>query len=197
VKPEWCDFFIGDTHQCCDFGDDCRGRRGPLGVFRIPTIRTEYRNEARNPAPGLVAAAVDEIGGDWISLNDLGGGEEIAQDEKHANMGRCFESSGFVRAELGEFSLPTLLDLVSRARVCVTPVSWMAWAAMAYQAPALVIFGGYLPSRQIMGPILDLCDNLTVLEPEPFCSCANPMHECRKGIPIEKVREAALKLKGG
>lgn len=179
----WDDFFFGERE------------RSPLGAFRIPTIRTEYRNAARNPAPGLVAAAVDEIGGDWIEVNDHEHDEcgSRGYAERHEVVDHSEEHPQLAFADAGhaELSIPTCLDLVSRARCIVTPCSWMLWAAAAYGTPCLALFGGYAPARTILGPILDLCDNLTVLEPEPFCACFKPDHACEKSIPIERVKEAA------
>lgn len=175
---EWDSFFMQPTVHT--------RIKSPLGVFRIPTIRTEYRNVARNPAPGLVAAAVDEIGGDWIHLNDLRFGESLS-DPMNENWPK-----GSVEACGGQFSFPSMLDLVSRARCVVTPVSWMAWAALAYQVPHLIIWGGYAGPETILGP---MGNGANITLPDPGCKCFDPSHQCAKSIPVERVREAARCLR--
>lgn len=191
VKPEWRDLFFKNS---CSEGSlclcNCHENRSSLAVFRIPTIRTEYRNPARNPAPGLVAAAVDEIGGDWISLNDLNGNERHLEDES-------FPKRRPAHSEFGQLSIPTCLDLVSRARCVVTPISWMAWAALAYGTPTLCVWGGYCDENTIFGPLLRLATEFHIVAPDKMCRCFNPTHDCAKSIPIERVKEAAHALTSG
>lgn len=190
VEPEWDDFFVDLKYDICENEIP----RSPLAVFRIPTIRTEYHNVARNPAPGLVAAAVDEIGGDFIHLNDaqIFGNETF--DPKDLSERPC------ALASAGQLSLLSMLDLVSRARCVVTPISWMAWAAMAYQVPTLCIWGGYCSHKTIFGPLYNMAAQYEVVHPEngdfsECCQCFNPSHACAKSIPVERVREAARSLK--
>lgn len=179
---EWGDFFIGERE------------RSPLAVFRIPTIRTEYKNESRNCAAGLVGAAVDEIGGDWIHLNDIrieGCFYERPSAWEHAAKPKTHY--GF--ADMGEFSIPTCLDLVSRARCVVTPMSWMSWAALAFGVPTLHIHGGYCSPSTIFGPLLDIAPHFKIVAPELPCACFDPSHDCAKSIPVELVKEAACALR--
>src|SRR6185436_6853894 len=138
-RPEDPKAYAGDFFMDCNQKSmNVRNRLdpSPLAVFRIPTIRTEYRNEARNPAPGLVAAAVNEIGGDWIHLNDMMG----LHEKRHHD--ESWPMANYAHADAGQLSLPSMLDLVSRARCVVTPVSWMLWAAAAFQVPTLAVWGG-------------------------------------------------------
>jgi hypothetical protein len=192
VTPEWNDFFMPNQHDGeMNYDAGHRWPVSPLGCFRIPTIRTEYKNAARNPFPGLVAAAVDEIGGDWIALNDL----DESEREKIEDGESC-PSIPFADAELGQLSIPTCLDLVSRARVVVTPVSWMLWAAIAYGTPTMAIWGGYCDPRYILGPIGDLLTNIKAAVPKNgHCNCFNPSHSCDKDMSVEYVREAARSFK--
>lgn len=199
-EVRWDDFFMGDGHSS---GAIVRAfgqlHGGPLAVFRIPTIRTEYRNEARNPAPGLVAAAVDEIGGDFIHLNDFSTNENYeSNDDLWILASRVHEirNAKVANADFGQLSLPSMLDLVARARCVVTPVGWMCWAALAYQTPVLMIWGGYASPDTILGPIRQHVDlNAKLVVPDAECWCFNPSHECAKSIPVERVREAARCLK--
>jgi hypothetical protein len=181
AEAKWSDIFWKWPFE----GYDNDRHRSPLGVFRVPTIRTEYHNVARNPAPGLVAAAVDEIGGDWIHLNDIGESELPLHEDMIA---QSFECTPRAEASHGQLSLPSMLDLVARARCVVTPPSWMMWAAIAYQATALIVWGGYASPETILGPF---AKSMLIVVPANPCWCFNPKHACSKAADVEALRRAA------
>lgn len=183
----WKDFIYGNRF----LGGNSGFGSGRLGAFRMPTVRKEYHNVARNPAPGLVARAVEKIGGDWIHLNDLSGDEHFQLLENGFDFERIPEKS-VAHAAMGELSVTTCLDVVGHARVVVTPVSWMMWAGLMFQVPTVVVWGGFASPDTILGPALTAGKSpLSIAHPDPICCCFNRNHACKKEIPFYAVDNAA------
>ncbi len=152
------------------------------GMYRLPTVREEYRNTARNPAPGLVPFVMGCIasvfeGMDWMHLNDLWEKEVLAEKD--------IEKSAKVTH--GELGFDSIFSLMEHATCIVTPVSWMAWAAACIGAPTVCVSGGYANPRLIFGSLGMRCMNFAVLVPDPFCNCLDPAHECKKQITLDTV----------
>jgi hypothetical protein len=153
-----------------------------VGVYRLPTVRTEYHNTARNPAPGIMPFVMGCIanvfkGIDWVHFNDLWEGETLAEED----------ITGGAKITKGEWGFDSIFSFMERAVCVVSPVSWMAWAAACIGAPTVCVSGGYANPRQIFGSLGMKCNNFAVLVPDPFCACLDPVHECRKTITLDTV----------
>ncbi len=101
----------------------------------------------------------------------------------------------------GELDVEQLLALVENAAGVVAGVGWILPAAIAYQVPMLLLFGGRglhnAPSR-----IFDECMNIeriTQIVPDQMCMCGDHDHQCDKRIAnIEaKIEQWAIRLLAG
>src|SRR5262245_598276 len=149
----------------------------PIAVVRPVTIRTEWRNEARNPRPEYVAAIADELMATHtvVAVADLAPGEEwLVGDPPPAH-----------RYLLdGELPVRELLALVRDADIVIGGVGWIVPAALALKVKAFIVMGGqggHNAPEKITNPRLDL-SRIGFAIPEKFCRCTNMLHACDKRI---------------
>lgn len=151
--------------------------RRPYAVVRPVTVRTEWRNEARNPDPRYVAQLAEVLAASHnvVAVAHLKAGEEWA----------CEPMPKYERGYLaGELAVTELLALVRDADVIVGGVGWIVPAAIALRKKCFVVLGGHgghNAPRVITDPRLDL-SQLGFAIPERFCTCANMLHRCDKRI---------------
>jgi hypothetical protein len=150
----------------------------PYIVIRPATVRMEWRAEGRNPKPEYLAQAAERLRRHFhiISVADLSEGQEwpvlplpYADQQFHA----------------GELSVEELLALVQGAAGVVGGVGWLVPAAIAYQVPMLLIFGGWgfhNGPKRIFDHRLNTRQVRQVL-PAQFCLCSSQGHGCDKSIP--------------
>lgn len=174
VVPDWKLFF---APVCCQHG---------IGVFRLPTLRAEYFNRARNPEAGVVSEAVELIGGDWIHVNRL-------EENKEFLDGDIAPFCAHATATKGQLALSSVLTLLNGARACVTPMCWMAWAAACYQVPTLILWGGFCRPETIFGPLVQ---DMRIAAPDPICDCFDRGHSCRKDISPNAFQKAVTDFGG-
>lgn len=149
----------------------------PLAIVRPVTVRTEWRNEARNPRPEYVAEIAAALMASCyvVSVADLQDGEEWLLEPAppaHARMHR------------GELSVRQLLGLVQAAAVVVGGVGWIVPAAIAARVPAYVVLGGHgghNAPEKLSDPRMDL-SRIGWAVPDRFCRCADMRHRCDKTI---------------
>lgn len=151
--------------------------REPYIVVRPATVRSEWRADGRNPDPQYIARAVDALRRQYrvVSVADLAAGAEwpveplpYADEHFHA----------------GELQLEQLLALVAGAAAVVGGVGWLVPAAVAYQVPMLLLFGGWGAAngpQRIFDPRMDTSRIHQVL-PDRFCMCGSWRHACDKTI---------------
>lgn len=165
----------------------------PYVVVRPATVRREWPAASRNPRPEYLAQAAEaarSAGFSVISVADLVEGQEWALDPLPV-ADKTYHA--------GELPLERLLALVAGAAGLIGGVGWLVPAAVAYQVPLLLIYGGaggwHGPQR-----ILDRrmkTDRITQALPDAFCRCKSHEHDCNKTItnlehPIERfIRLAA------
>ena len=149
----------------------------PIAVIRPVTVRSEWRNEARNPQPEYVSAIAAELMATHtvVAVADLARGEEWLVGNlppaHHHLVG-------------GELNVRELLALVRDADVVVGGVGWIVPAGLALKVKTFVVLGGHgghnAPGK-ITDPRLDL-SRLGFATPENFCRCTNMLHNCDKRI---------------
>lgn len=147
-------------------------------VVRPVTVRSEWRNEARNPYPEHVAQAAALLrhrGMKVILVADL---------EKDAEK-LVGELPPHDEAYLaGELDVRSLLALVKGAAAVSGGVGWIVPAAAAARVPAFVILGGQ-QAHNAPHVITDKRMSLTRMgwaKPDYPCACADMLHHCRKRI---------------
>jgi hypothetical protein len=149
----------------------------PIAVVRPVTVRTEWRNEARNPRPEYVAAIAAELMATHtvVAVADLAPNEEwVVGDPPPAH-------HYFVH---GELTVRELLALVREADIVIGGVGWIVPAVLALKTKAFVVLGGhggYNAPEKITDPRLDL-SRIGFAVPEKFCRCTNMLHNCDKTI---------------
>lgn len=153
-------------------------RRRPLAVVRPVTVRQEWRNEARNPAPEHVAFVAGELMKTHhvIVVAHLEAGAEWLIGELPPH------HEAFVA---GEFDVRQLLALVRDADVVVGGVGWIVPAAIALRRSAFIVQGGHGAHNSpevITDPRMDL-SRIAWATPDPYCRCEDMRHQCSKAIP--------------
>lgn len=149
----------------------------PIALVRPVTVRTEWRNEARNTYPEsiqhLAAAMMDRFF--VVSVADLERGKEwLVTPEPPAHL----------KLHGGELDISRLMGLVQRAAVIVGGVGWIVPAAIAAKTPAFIVLGGHgghNAPEKITDPRMDL-SKMTFAMPDKFCRCADMGHGCDKTI---------------
>jgi hypothetical protein len=149
----------------------------PIAVIRPVTVRSEWRNEARNPRPEYIAAIAAELMATHtvVAVADLAVGEEWPVGNlppAHWN---------FLHGELG---VRELLALVRDADIVIGGVGWIVPAGLALKVKTFVVLGGHgghNAPEKITDPRLDL-SRIGFAIPEKFCRCTNMLHACEKTI---------------
>ena len=157
----------------------------PIAVVRPVTVRTEWRNEARNPRPEYVNAIAAELMATHtvVAVADLARGEEWLEGEL---------SPAHHHLVHGELDVRELLALVRDADIVIGGVGWIVPAGLALKTKTFVVLGGHgghnAPTK-ITDPRLDL-SRLGFAIPEKFCRCTNMLHACDKRIadPVGQFR---------
>lgn len=149
----------------------------PIAVVRPVTVRTEWRNEARNPDPAHVAWLARELRKSHtvVAVAHLARGQEWALDIPPHDI-------GFLN---GELDVMQLLALVAAADVVVGGVGWIVPAAIAAKVNAFIVLGGQLGHNGpdvITDPRMDL-ERIGWAKPRGWCRCTNMRHRCPKLIP--------------
>jgi hypothetical protein len=149
----------------------------PIAVVRPVTVRSEWRNEARNPRPEYVNALAHELMATHtvVAVADLSPGEEWAVGELPP------AHHHFV---FGELAVRELLALVRDADIVIGGVGWIVPAGLALKVNTFVVLGGHgghNAPEKITDPRLDT-SRIAFLMPEHFCRCTNMLHVCDKKI---------------
>lgn len=146
-------------------------------VVRPVTVRSEWKNEARNPYSEYVSLACEklrQLGYKTISIADLEEGEEWANrlpgcDIKYNN---------------GELSFEDMMSIIQGASIVVGGVGWIVPASIAYKTPLITILGGHgghnAPEKIADNP-MDL-KNARWIYPDNYCMCTDKLHDCNKTI---------------
>lgn len=151
--------------------------RAPYIVIRPATIRTEWKSDSRNPRPEYLALAAEKLRRHFriISVADLAAGAEWALPPLP------YADETFHAGELG---VEQLLALVENAAGVVGGVGWLVPAAIAYQVPMFLLYGGQGANNgpaRIFDPRMKT-DLVYQVRPDRFCMCAVSSHACDKRI---------------
>ncbi|UEM17338.1 hypothetical protein G6321_00025180 [Bradyrhizobium barranii subsp. barranii] len=159
----------------------------PIALVRPVTVRSEWRNEARNPRPEYVAAIARELTATHhvVVVADLQDGREWLEGVLPPH------HQAFLR---GELVVRELLALVGAADVVVGGVGWIVPAAIALGRRAFVIHGGHgghNARHVITDPRMNL-SRIGFATPRELCKCTDKLHQCDKSIPDLAAQWAAF-----
>ncbi|HMA71182.1 MAG TPA: hypothetical protein VKP67_06805 [Xanthobacteraceae bacterium] len=155
----------------------CNIASGPIAVVRPPTVRKEWRNEARNPRPEYIAAIAAELMATHtvVCIADLAPDQEWLVGEL---------PPAYLHYDCGELNVRQLLGLVRVADVVVGGVGWIVPMGLALRTKTFIVLGGHgghNAPEKITDPRLDL-SRIGFAMPEKFCRCTNMLHNCDKTI---------------
>jgi hypothetical protein len=151
----------------------------PLAVVRPVTVRSEWRNEARNPLPEYVAKLAGALMDTHtvVSVADLADGAEWLVGEA---------PPAHVRYHKGELDVRGLLGLVQSANIVIGGVGWIVPAGIASGVKTFVIHGGHAlhnAPHVITDPRMNLANYGFALPPN-FHQCHKMLcPSCDKTIP--------------
>jgi len=146
----------------------------PLAIFRPPTVRTEWRNEARNPCPTAMKRVIDAVCETHfvISVADLAAGEEWLA---------CEVPPQCLQLHQGEMAIEELIALCSVADLLVGGPGFLMPLGVALEVETLIVFGGYHGPQDLVDSRLNT-DHLHCVAPEHVCRCFDQHHDCKKHI---------------
>jgi hypothetical protein len=147
----------------------------PIAVVRPVTVRSEWRNEARNPRPEYIAAIAAHL----METHTVVAVADLAPDEEWL-VGDCPPAHHhFLK---GELPVRELLALVREADIVIGGVGWIVPAGLALKVKTFVVLGGHgghnAPAK-ILDPRLDL-SRIGFATPDKFCQCSSMLHQCDK-----------------
>jgi hypothetical protein len=150
----------------------------PIAVVRPVTVRTDWRNEARNPLPEYVMRAADTL----FDTHHVVVVASLAPGQEWLVAGTPSHDVAFLK---GELDVKRLMALCRAADVLVGGVGWIVPVALALRKKAFIVLGGHgahNSPKVITDPRLDL-SRIGFATPERFCRCSNMMHRrCDKTI---------------
>jgi hypothetical protein len=155
----------------------------PIAVVRPVTVRSEWRNEARNPRPEYVNDLAHEL----MATHTVVAVADIEPDQEWA-IGELPPAHRYF--VFGELAVRELLALVRDADIVIGGVGWIVPAGLALKVKTFVVLGGHgghNAPEKITDPRLDL-SRIGFAKPEKFCRCTNMLHNCDKTIanPLEQ-----------
>ena len=150
----------------------------PFALIRPATVRSEWRNEARNPRPEYLTWVARQLMASHhvVVVAHLAAGHEWLDGELPPH------HQAFVG---GELDVLQLLALVKAADIVVGGVGWIVPAAIAAGTPAFIVLGGqggHNAPEKITDPRMDL-GRVGWARPKAYCRCDNMRHRCNKLIP--------------
>jgi len=158
-----------------------------LCIIRRPTCRTEWNCSSRNPEVEYYQLLIDRYKKEYFYL----GLADIEKDKEWFDG----EITGLDKEfNKGEIPLTTILGLMKIADMTITYPSFFMIAAVAIRAKCYTIYGGCAAPHFSLRKRLGL-QNFGVVAPEPFCTCHQMHHSCKKDIPPKKVIEGFEELK--
>jgi hypothetical protein len=155
----------------------------PIAVVRPVTVRSEWRNEARNPLPEYVAALADHL----MATHHIVAVADLAPSQEWA-IGELLPAHRYLVR--GELAVRELLALVRDADIVIGGVGWIVPVGLALKTRTFVVLGGHgghNAPEKITDPRLDL-SRIGFAMPENFCRCSNMLHACDKRIadPVDQ-----------
>jgi hypothetical protein len=150
----------------------------PYIVVRPATLRAEWRADARNPAPGLIAHAVSLMRKDFyvVSVADVNGVAEWFSEPPPPSDHQY---------HAGELRVERLLGLMQHASGIIGGVGFALPVALAYRIPMLLIYGGwgfFNGPQRVLDKRID-SSHIVQASPRPLCMCTTRTHNCDKRIP--------------
>ncbi len=166
LRPEW----VANAKRLIG------GRR--VAVIRPPTLRKEWRADARNPKIGVITKIVKELPKDVFKIT-------IGYNEKNEewNIEPIKADKSF---ENGELDLGTLAALINQAAITIGPVGFLVPMSVAVRGKALIIWGGHVKAAHLLDPRMDL-KNFRYIEPNPGHNCfENQCESCNKEVDVDR-----------
>lgn len=145
-------------------------------LMRPLTVRHEWHNSARNPAPEqLIQVAL------WLRARGLKVMLVADIDPPYERLVGKLPPHDIAFLK-GELNVRELIRLVRHARAVVGAVGWILPAAIACGTPAFILLGGqggHNAPEKVTDPRMDLT-RIGWGMPDEFCRCTNMRHRCDK-----------------
>jgi hypothetical protein len=178
METQWANVGIGfdpSLFNLPDMGAAPFVSNRPIAVVRPVTVRSEWRNEARNPLPEYLTIIIRHlmVTHTVVMVADLEPGQEWL-------VGKLPPAHQYFVN--GELSVRQLLALVRDADVVVGPVGWIVPVGLALKVKTFVVLGGHgghNAPHKITDKRLDL-SRLGFATPDRFCQCTGMLHNCKK-----------------
>jgi hypothetical protein len=148
----------------------------PIAVIRPVTVRSEWKNLARNPDAAYVSWIAEQLKETHhiVSVADLEKGKEWLDGE---------EPFAHQRFHNGELNIQELLGLIGKADIVVGGVGWIVPACLSLGTKAFIVMGGHgghnAPEKIIPSGVEH---RITFAMPDKFCRCTSMQHRCNKTI---------------
>ena len=154
-----------------------------FALVRPPTLRREWPAPGRNPDPRAFWAVLREYADAWHWV--AAGARLEPGEEELAGITHGW-STELLRDEL---ELEELFAAVAQARVVLAPIGYVLPLACALEARAFFVLGGHVPMRALLHREQPW-DRIGWVQPDPFCACGNPRHDCPKPLAPERCLAA-------
>jgi hypothetical protein len=152
---------------------------GSYIVVRPPTLRKRLYGPARNPSPEYIVRVTNmarDVGYSIVSIGNVDGEEEYFDGVPPL---ADYDFTG------GELGITELFGIISGADMIIGGPGYTVPAAMAYDVPHLLIYGGtakWNSLDKLTDPRIG-SDMLIPVYPDNFCrECRNIRHDCDKTI---------------
>jgi hypothetical protein len=144
-----------------------------LCVLKLPTVRTEWLNDSRNPKMKYYQMLIDQLKSEYyfISVADTRVNEKLSEP--------CPTGIDLI-AHKAEFDLQAYVGLLSLADLVIGYPSNVLPVCMTLKAPLFCIYGGSVPNT----PLTFGYDTSKYgfIEPTKMCKCVKNNHNCNKEI---------------
>lgn len=182
---------IFDLPKFTEMNNIIKFTKTKYAIIRPVTVRTEWKNEARNPLPEYINKAAEilkKTGYTTVSVADIEENEEYAETLPHCD----------IKFNNGELNLECLMSIVQNASLIVGSVGWIVPASIAAGIRLIIILGGhggYNAPEKIVSGIMNT-DKISWIYPDNYCRCTKKIHNCNKTVTnFEEKFTYALGLK--
>ncbi len=157
-----------------------------LCIIKPPSDRKDWKCPARIPKTEYFQYLIDNYKHEYYFVS-------IAKKEIETLYGDLIGIDK--KFENGEISLTTIIGLASLADMIITYNCFLFPLGLSVNTKTFVINGGYTdPNMYIDNSKMNL-ENLAIITPMPCCQCIDRNHNCKKAIPIYRIKEKFEDLK--
>jgi hypothetical protein len=154
-------------------------------LLKLPSIRDEWKNSARVGKPEYFQYLIDKYRKDYYFISLANKGIEKFMGE-FKGIDKRFENR--------ELTLEAIMGLASLSDLIIAYHSYLIAVGIATNTKTFCIFGGYIAPHLWIDYERMNSNIIKYVAHEPFCNCYNPIHNCNKEIPLEKIDQTFQEL---